>query len=139
MRHARLPAMGRDVLGEDAQMMDVPRFLKLAVHVKLASEAMIATARNLVVLQPNDPTAGDALAWVRAVDGLSAMNLELRSMERILRSATRATSKPCARRPRALASYPHYAPATYERQRARTYDHCRGGESNPYALAGGGF
>jgi len=96
--------MGRDVLGEDAQMMDVPRFLKLAVHVKLASEAMIATARNLVVLQPNDPTAADALAWVRAVDGLSAMNLELRSMERILRSATRATSTPCARRPRALAS-----------------------------------
>jgi len=104
MRHARLPAMGRGVLGEEAHMMDVPRFLELVVHVKLASEAMIAAARNLAVLQPSDPTAAEALAWVRAVDGLSAMNLELGSIERILRSATRATHRPSARRPRALAS-----------------------------------
>ena len=65
---------------------------------------MIAAARNLAVLQPSDPTAAEALAWVPTVDGLSVMNLELGSMERILRSATLATRMPSARGTRALAS-----------------------------------
>jgi len=38
------------------------------------------------------------------VDGLSAMNLELGSMERILRSAMRESLPPRARKTRALAS-----------------------------------
>ncbi len=85
-------------------MIDGHRLFELVVHVKLASEAMIAAARNLATLEPTDPTAAEALAWVRTVDGLSAMNLELGSMERILRSATLESLPPRARKTRALAS-----------------------------------
>lgn len=67
------------------------RLLELAVHVKLASEAMIAAARNLATLRPDDPSA--EAAWTRTVDGLTLMNLELGSMERILRHAARRGSR----------------------------------------------
>jgi hypothetical protein len=64
------------------------RFLELAIHVKLASEAVLEVARNLAALRPID-TATEAGAWHRAVDELVAMNVELGLMERILRRATR--------------------------------------------------
>lgn len=51
------------------------RFFELAVHVKLASEAMIAAARHLSMPQPRDD--------------LIAMSLELGSIERILRVSAR--------------------------------------------------
>jgi len=53
-------------------MIDGHRLFELVVHVKLASEAMIAAARNLATLEPTDPTAAEALAWVRTVDGLAS-------------------------------------------------------------------
>src|SRR5207244_11624673 len=93
--------------GEAAAVSDGRWLFELVVHVKRASEAMIAAARNLAALEPTDPTAAEALAWVRTVDGLSAMNLELGSMERILRSATQESLPPRARKTRALASERH--------------------------------
>ena len=65
------------------------RLLKLAVHVKLASEAMITAARGAATLRPDDPSAADAAAWSRTVEGLTLLNMQLESMERILRHAVR--------------------------------------------------
>lgn len=65
------------------------RLLKLAVHVKLASEAMIAAARGAATLRPDDLLAADAAAWSRTVEGLTMLNMQLESMERILRHAVR--------------------------------------------------
>jgi hypothetical protein len=60
------------------------RFMELAVHVKLLSESVLEAARSVTALRPSDAPSDDA--WRRAMDELIAMNLELGSMERLLRS-----------------------------------------------------
>jgi hypothetical protein len=62
------------------------RLLELAVHVKLASESVLEAARSLTELRPGDATSG-LEAWRRTMDELSAINIELSFMERILRTA----------------------------------------------------
>jgi hypothetical protein len=64
------------------------RLMELAVHVKLASEAVLEAARNLAKIRPPqlDPEEG---AWRRTMDELIAMNVELGFMERILRAVSR--------------------------------------------------
>lgn len=62
--------------------------LELAVHVKLASEAIVAAARNLVALRP-DATGETAAAWTRTMDDLASMNVQLGLMEQIVRTAAR--------------------------------------------------
>jgi hypothetical protein len=62
------------------------RLLELAVHVKLASENVLEAARSLTELGPGDATGGVG-AWRRTMDELSAMNIQLAFMERILRTA----------------------------------------------------
>ena len=68
-------------------MMEIEpsRFVELAVHVKLASEAVLEAARNVTALQPNEDSAG---SWRRAIDELIALNIQLGFMERILAEAT---------------------------------------------------
>jgi hypothetical protein len=61
------------------------RFMELAIHVKLASEAVLSAARNLAAIRV-DP-ASEATAWQLAMEGLVAMNAQLGFMERILRDA----------------------------------------------------
>lgn len=65
------------------------RFVELAVHVKIASEAVLEAARNVASLRPAD---GDAAAatWRRAMDELIVMNVELALMERVLRKTARS-------------------------------------------------
>jgi hypothetical protein len=78
--------------------IEARRFLELAIHVKLASEAVVEAARNLATLKPDAAEAATG-AWRRAMDELIAMNVELSFMERILRtSVTRgeSTSRPVA-------------------------------------------
>ena len=67
--------------------IEARRLLELAVHVKLASENVLEAARSLIELRPGDPGSGMG-AWHRAMDELTAMNIELAFMERILRKAT---------------------------------------------------
>ena len=78
--------------------IEARRFLELAIHVKLASEAVVEAARNLATLKPDAAEAATG-PWRRAMDELIAMNVELSFMERILRtSVTRGetTSRPVA-------------------------------------------
>ena len=63
------------------------RLMELAVHVKLASEAVLAAAHHLAELRPDDD-AGDGIAWCRTMDQLMSLNVELGFMERILTRAT---------------------------------------------------
>ena len=66
--------------------IEVRRFMELAIHVKLASEAVLEAARNLATLKP-DAAEAAAGPWRRAMDELIALNVELGFMERILRTA----------------------------------------------------
>jgi len=64
------------------------RLTELAVHVKLASEAVLAAARHVAEMRP-DEAPSDANPWSRAMEDLLEMNVQLRFMERILRTLTR--------------------------------------------------
>jgi hypothetical protein len=66
--------------------IETRRFLELAVHVKLVSEAMLAAAENMAQLRPRPADSGYA-AWGRTMDELIAMNVQVGFMERILRAA----------------------------------------------------
>ena len=80
------------------------RFMELAVHVKLASEAVLEAARNLAELRPREPNSNEG-AWRRTMDELITMNVELGFMERILRAAARDDiALPRARSGRLLTS-----------------------------------
>ena len=72
------------------------RFMELAIHVKLASEAVLEAARNLTAIRPREP-ASQAAIWQQTMNELVAMNVQLGFMERILRDAARggvAVSRP---------------------------------------------
>ncbi|HZP41833.1 MAG TPA: hypothetical protein VFD84_10035 [Candidatus Binatia bacterium] len=75
--------------------MKIPRnrLLELALHVKLASEAMIDAARHLAALEPADTSAPERGPWAETCKDLLAMNVQLGFMERLLRRATRETAK----------------------------------------------
>jgi hypothetical protein len=64
------------------------RLTELAVHVKLASEAVLAAARHVAEMRP-DEAPSDGEPWSRAMEDLVEMNVQLRFMERILRTLTR--------------------------------------------------
>lgn len=73
--------------------IEARRFLELAVHVKLASEAVLEAARNVASLRPDGGQTATT-AWRHAMDDLMAMNIELQFMERILRKTARAEMTP---------------------------------------------
>jgi hypothetical protein len=79
------------------------RLTELAVHVKLASEAVLAAARHLTELRPEE-TSSDAGPWCRTMDELEAMNVQLAFMERILRTVAheQTTLRPAVRSARLL-------------------------------------
>ena len=83
--------------------IEARRFMELAVHVKLASEAVLEAARNVAKLGPGAPEP-DRDAWRRAMDELIAMNIELSFMERILRQSTTRGAVAVARRERRTVS-----------------------------------
>lgn len=75
--------------------MKIPRhrLLELALHVKLASEAMMDAARHLAALEPPDTASAEAGPWAETRRDLLAMNIQLGFMERLLRRTTRETAK----------------------------------------------
>jgi hypothetical protein len=89
MRLARRDGPPRGLEGEGTMTIEGRRLLELALHVKLASEAMIGAARHLTSLRPTDATAAQAEAWTRTMNELIAMNVELGLMERTLRAVVR--------------------------------------------------
>ena len=65
-------------------IIDRETFTELAVHLKLASDAVLTTAKHLAVLS-NGNAAPDE-HWAGTLDGLMNMNTEITLMERILRA-----------------------------------------------------
>lgn len=89
MRLARRDGPPKGLEGEGVMTIEGRRLLELALHVKLASEAMIGAARHLTALRPADATAAQADAWTWTMNELIAMNVELGLMERTLRAVVR--------------------------------------------------
>jgi hypothetical protein len=64
-------------------IVDRETFTELAVHLKLASDAILKTARHLAVISN---TAGDEEHWAGTLDSLMSMNTEIAVMEKLLRA-----------------------------------------------------
>ena len=75
------------------------RFLELAVHIKLASEAVMEAAEQLRPLRPDGPGSAAAEAWSRLMDELIALNVQLGFMEEVLRTLMRESAPAPARLP----------------------------------------
>ena len=69
-------------------IIDRETFTELAVHLKLASDAVLTTARHLAVL--SNGNNGPEESWAGTLDSLMAMNGEITVMERILRALMEA-------------------------------------------------
>jgi hypothetical protein len=69
-------------------IIDRETFTELAVHLKLASDAILKTARHLAVLSNGD--SGPEEQWAGTLDSLMAMNTEITLMEKILRALMEA-------------------------------------------------
>ncbi|MCW5892939.1 MAG: hypothetical protein KIT14_20690 [bacterium] len=65
-------------------IIDRETFTELAVHLKLASDAVLTTARHLAVL--SNGNNGPEEHWAGTLDSLMSMNTEITVMERILRA-----------------------------------------------------
>lgn len=69
-------------------IIDRETFTELAVHLKLASDAILSTARHLAVLSNGDGTSEEH--WGGTLESLMSMNTEITIMERILRALMEA-------------------------------------------------
>lgn len=69
-------------------IIDRETFTELAVHLKLASDAVLTTAKHLAVLSNGQTTPDED--WAGTLDGLMNMNTEITVMERILRALMEA-------------------------------------------------
>jgi hypothetical protein len=72
-------------------IIDRETFTELAVHLKLASDAVLTTAKHLAVLS-NGNSAPDE-HWAGTLDSLMSMNTEITVMERILRALMEANQE----------------------------------------------
>ena len=74
--------------GPHTMIIDRETFTELAVHLKLASDAILKTARHLAVLSNGDSSNEEQ--WAGTLDSLMAMNSEITVMEKILRALMEA-------------------------------------------------
>jgi len=76
------------VRGPYDMIIDRETFTELAVHLKLASDAILKTARHLAVLSNGDSSNEEH--WAGTLDSLMAMNTEITVMEKMLRALMEA-------------------------------------------------
>lgn len=67
-------------------IVDTETFTELAVHLKLASDAVLSTARNLAVISGAMPPEVHRQEWDATLASLMNMNKEIQYMERLLRA-----------------------------------------------------
>src|SRR5262249_51548499 len=80
-----------DAQRPDPMIIDRETFTELAVHLKLASDAVLTTAKHLAVLS-NGNSAPDE-HWAGTLDSLMNMNTQTTVMERILRALMEANQE----------------------------------------------
>lgn len=85
MAPVSLPGLAREL---HIMIIDRETFTELAVHLNLASDAILKTARHLTVLSNGDPSNEEQ--WAGTLDSLTAMNTEITVMEKILRALMEA-------------------------------------------------
>jgi hypothetical protein len=68
-------------------IVDKETFTELAVHLKLASDAILKTAKHLAVISnETGHSPSQEEHWAGTLDALMAMNTEITVMEKLLRA-----------------------------------------------------
>ena len=67
-------------------VVDIESFTELAVHLKLASDAVLSTARSLATISGSMPPEVHRQEWDETLTSLMNMNREIQYMERLLRA-----------------------------------------------------
>lgn len=70
-------------------IIDKETFTELCVHLKLASDALLNTAKHLAVISNNDDGRNQD-EWTSTLSALTAMNIEITFMEKIMRALLEA-------------------------------------------------
>jgi len=78
-------------------IIDSETFTELAVHLKLASDAILSTTHHLAAINsPSTPAAEDA-EWKGTIESMMSVNHQITIMEQLLRAimdANRADQSP---------------------------------------------
>lgn len=69
-------------------IIDIETFTEISVHLKVASDALLSTARTLAVLCNTDPdqTPDHQTLWDTTLKGLTALNTEVGVLEQFFRA-----------------------------------------------------
>jgi len=71
-------------------VIDRETFTEMAVHLKLASDSILKTARHLAVISEEADRPDLEEHWLEALDGLTSINAEMTVMEKLLRAVMEA-------------------------------------------------
>jgi hypothetical protein len=67
-------------------IIDRETFTELAVHLKMASDAILSTTNHLAAINgPTSPTSDDA-EWEGTIESMMSVNLQITVMEQLLRA-----------------------------------------------------
>ena len=78
-------------------IIDRETFTELAVHLKLASDAILTTAHHLAALSSAGNRATEDAEWAGTIESMMSINNQITIMERLLRAimdANRADEVP---------------------------------------------
>ena len=65
-------------------IIDSKTFTELAVHLRVASDAILKTANHMGAIGSNDPRGTEDPAWDGTIDSMLAISTQLRVMDRLL-------------------------------------------------------
>ena len=67
-------------------IIDRETFTELAVHLKLASDAILTTAHHLAALSSAGTPATEDAEWAGTIESMMSINNQITIMERLLRA-----------------------------------------------------
>ena len=76
-------------------VIDHETFAEIAVHLKLASDAILKTARYLAVIS-NESSEGMEEQWAHTLEGMIELNNEIAVIEKLLRATMEANKEEAA-------------------------------------------
>lgn len=74
-------------------VMDMETFTEMAVHLKLASDAILKVARHLAVISEATNRPDLEEHWTETLDSLLSTNAEVTVMEKLLRAIMEANQE----------------------------------------------
>ncbi len=71
-------------------IIDRETFTELAVHLKLASDAILKTAHHLSAISSTGGTPSEDAEWAGTIESMMSVNNQITIMERLLRAVMEA-------------------------------------------------